>query len=150
MLTHVLSGATGDLTAPPISAMLMSQALLHEGDDLLTQMPLLPADSVQPTEPPALNARSPLQRALATFHDHMLSQGFSLYTVKAFDSDLGLLASYLGAGAAVDSIDTHKLEQFLAYLRQLGERVRVDTAFLEIPGLHRIDSDLHAYRGIQL
>ncbi len=85
---------------------------------MLTQMPLLPADSVQPTEPPALNARSPLQRALATFHDHMLSQGFSLYTVKAFDSDLGLLASYLGAGAAVDSIDTHKLEQFLAYLRQ--------------------------------
>ena len=82
------------------------------------QMPLLPAASGQPTEPPVLNARSPLQRALAAFHDHMLAQGFSLYTVKAFDSDLGLLAGYLGAGAAVGSIDTRKLEQFLAYLRQ--------------------------------
>ena len=76
------------------------------------QMPLLPA------EPPALNASSPLRRALAAFHGHMLAQGFSLYTVKAFDSDLGLLGGYLGLGTTVGSIDTRRLEQFLAYLRQ--------------------------------
>ena len=85
---------------------------------LSQQMPLLPAQSSQTAEPPSLNVVSPLQRALAAFHDHMLAQGLSLYTVKAFDSDLGLLGGYLGLGTTVGSIDTRRLEQFLAYLRQ--------------------------------
>jgi integrase/recombinase XerD len=48
----------------------------------------------------------------------MLAQGMSIYTVKAFDSDLGLLASFVGNRTPISSIGTTRLEDFLGYLRE--------------------------------
>ena len=35
-----------------------------------------------------LDARSPLRRAITAFHEHLLAEGRSSNTVRAFDSDL--------------------------------------------------------------
>ncbi len=81
------------------------------------QMPLLPLEPGRRPDLAPLSPSTTLRRALPAFHDHMLAQGLSLYTVKAFDSDLGLLAGYLPPDATLGAISTVKLEQFLAYLR---------------------------------
>jgi integrase/recombinase XerD len=64
-----------------------------------------------------ITARSPLRRALKAFHDHMVTQELSPNTIKAFDSDLRLLARYLGPHTVIGRIGSAELEAFLRYLR---------------------------------
>lgn len=81
--------------------------------------------SFLPTVPPEpasglaaeLTARSPLHRALKAFHNHMVEQELSPNTIKAFDSDLRLLARYLGPRTVIGHIGKTELEAFLKYLR---------------------------------
>jgi integrase/recombinase XerD len=82
----------------------------------LSFLPTLP----EPASGPAagLTARSPLHRALAAFHEHMVAQEMSPNTVRAFDSDLRLLARYLGPRTVVGHIGSTELEGFLKYLRE--------------------------------
>ena len=83
------------------------------------QLTLLPSSETdrppRPTSP--LTSNSTLHRALEAFHEHMLQQDLSPYTIKAFDSDLRLLARFLGYRTPIDNIPTTRLEDFLNYLR---------------------------------
>lgn len=82
------------------------------------QLPLFQAVESEHGEGPAhLTSCSHLQQALAGFHDHMLAQGMSEHTVKAFESDLRLLAGYLGTATPIGAITSSRLEAFLTYLR---------------------------------
>lgn len=82
------------------------------------QLPLFQVvESEHGVGPARFAPRSHLQQALAGFHDYMLTQGLSQHTVKAFDSDLRLLAGYLGAATPIDAITSGRLEAFLTYLR---------------------------------
>ncbi len=83
------------------------------------QLPLLP-----PSEPerrrqpePGLTGNATLHRAMEAFHRHMLQQDLSEHTVRAFDSDLRLLAGFLGSRTPIDTISPARLERFLNYLR---------------------------------
>lgn len=87
------------------------------------QLPLFPAPG-RPADPPApvvalpdLGQNPSLAAAAGAFHDHMLRQGFSLNTVKAFRSDLHLLAQHLGGGTPVRRIGTQRLDDFLHWLQ---------------------------------
>jgi integrase/recombinase XerD len=83
------------------------------------QLSFLPTILAEPASGPAagLTARSPLHRALEAFHAYMVEQELSPNTVKAFDSDLRLLARYLGPRTVVGHIGSTELEGFLKYLR---------------------------------
>jgi integrase/recombinase XerD len=83
------------------------------------QLSFLPTLPPEPTSGPAtgLTALSPLHRALEAFHRHMVTQEMSPNTIRAFDSDLRLLARYLGKRKVIGQIDSAKLEGFLKYLR---------------------------------
>lgn len=67
--------------------------------------------------PVNLSADSSLAAASAAFHGHMLRQGFSDNTVKAFQADLRLLTKYLAANRSVGSVAQADLEQFLTWMR---------------------------------
>lgn len=58
-----------------------------------------------------------LAAALGPFQAHMIRQGFSENTIKAFLSDLRLLGKYVGAGTPIDEIGTKKLNDFLTWMR---------------------------------
>jgi integrase/recombinase XerD len=83
------------------------------------QLPLQPFS--EPTErrerQPGLSPRSSLHRAAQAFHLHMIQQDLSEHTIKAFDSDLRLLASFLGSRTPIETISIHHLERFLNYLQ---------------------------------
>ncbi|KPL23954.1 MAG: hypothetical protein AMJ93_03515 [Anaerolineae bacterium SM23_84] len=66
---------------------------------------------------PGLTGSSTLHKALQAYHAHMLKQELSHHTVKAFDSDLRLLARFLGARRLIGDIHTSQLEAFLRYLQ---------------------------------
>lgn len=65
----------------------------------------------------ALTGDSSLAAIVGGFHDYMVRRGYAENTIKAFLSDLRILARYLGAGRAVSSISTKDLDDFLTYLR---------------------------------
>jgi len=83
------------------------------------QLSFLPALPAEPALDPAagLTARSSLHRTLEAFHEHMLEQDLSPNTIKAFDSDLRLLARYLGQRTIIATIGSKELQRFLNYLR---------------------------------
>jgi site-specific recombinase XerD len=66
--------------------------------------------------PPDLTARSSLRAAMGAFQGHMQQQGFAENTVKAFLSDLNILAEYVGVGTAVGDVSTRELNQFSDWL----------------------------------
>ena len=85
------------------------------------QLPLPGADvpteeSPQDVTPSGLNARSSLRTALGAFEVHMEQQGFAENTVKAFLSDLNILAEFVGVGTAVGAISTQDLNRFTHWL----------------------------------
>ena len=85
------------------------------------QLPLpdvdVSAEGAAPTTAPTdLNARSSLRAALSGFELYMQVQGFSEHTIKAFLSDLNILAQFVGAGTAVGSISTRDLNRFTHWL----------------------------------
>jgi integrase/recombinase XerD len=58
-----------------------------------------------------------LAAALGPFQDHMIHQGFTENTIKAFLSDLRLLGRYVGAHTPVGQVSTKKLNDFLSWMR---------------------------------
>jgi len=87
------------------------------------QLPLFPTPGRAPDLPapivtlPDLGQNPSLAAAAGAFQEHMLRQGFSPNTVKAFRSDLHLLAQYLGGGTPVRRIGTQRLDDFLHWLQ---------------------------------
>jgi integrase/recombinase XerD len=65
----------------------------------------------------ALTSDSSLAAIVGGFYDHMLRQGYTENTIRAFLSDLRILARFLGSGRAVGTISTKDLDDFLTYLR---------------------------------
>ncbi|MFQ5614677.1 MAG: tyrosine-type recombinase/integrase [Anaerolineae bacterium] len=59
---------------------------------------------------------SSLAAAAGAFYDHMLREGFSEHTVKAFSGDLRLLQKYLGPSLKLSEIGTKELNDFLTWL----------------------------------
>ena len=57
-----------------------------------------------------------LAAALWPFQDHMIRQGFTENTIKAFLSDLRLLGKYVGPRTPVGEIGTKKLNDFLTWM----------------------------------
>jgi site-specific recombinase XerD len=66
--------------------------------------------------PPGLDARSSLRSAMGAFEAHMQEQGFAENTVKAFLSDLNILAQFAGVGTSVAAISTQDLNHFTHWL----------------------------------
>ncbi len=78
-----------------------------------------PAETGQPVAPlPGLTSDSSLAAAASAFQTYLLRQGFSLHTLRAFRSDLNLLAQYAGPGVLVRRLTTAKLNDFLYWLSQ--------------------------------
>jgi len=53
---------------------------------------------------------------MAAFEVHMERQGFAENTIKAFLSDLNILAQFIGVGTAVDAVSTQDLNRFVPWL----------------------------------
>jgi integrase/recombinase XerD len=64
-----------------------------------------------------LISTSSLAAAIALFYGHMIRQGFSDNTLKAFQADLRLFAKYTGSNRAIGSIGQADLEEFLTWMR---------------------------------
>jgi len=64
-----------------------------------------------------LNPNSSLSAAISAFHGHMIRQGFSDNTIKAFQADLRLLTKYMAANRTIGTIGQAELEQFLTWMR---------------------------------
>ncbi|MGD2147418.1 MAG: tyrosine-type recombinase/integrase [Anaerolineae bacterium] len=76
-------------------------------------------DSPYPANPePAdrLTARSSLRVAKSAFEEHMREEDFTENTIKAFQSDLNILAEFVGAWTAVGEISTSDLNRFTEWL----------------------------------
>jgi integrase/recombinase XerD len=67
--------------------------------------------------PVDLTPDSSLAAATSAFHGHMVRQGFSDNTIKAFQADLRLLTKYMAANRAIGKIGQIDLEQFLTWMR---------------------------------
>ena len=66
--------------------------------------------------PPGLSAHSSLRTAMGVFEVHMQQQGFAENTIKAFLSDLNILAQFVGVGTAVGTISTQDINRFTHWL----------------------------------
>jgi integrase/recombinase XerD len=67
-----------------------------------------------PAPPPT--DKSSLAAAIGAFEDHMLRQGFTDNTRRAFRSDLRLLTEALGRARSLESITIDDLQRFLAWM----------------------------------
>jgi len=87
------------------------------------QLPLFPTKEIEEPRPPMagsamrLSKRSPLSAAIAGFQAHMIEEGFTENTIKAFLSDLRIFTRYLGVDRPIGQIATRDLNSFLTYLR---------------------------------
>jgi integrase/recombinase XerD len=63
-----------------------------------------------------LTARSSLRAAKSAFEIHMDYEGFTENTIRAFQSDLNIFASFMGAWTAVGEIATSDLHRFTEWL----------------------------------
>ncbi|MBI3760969.1 MAG: site-specific integrase [Chloroflexi bacterium] len=68
-------------------------------------------------EPGALTPSISLNAALGAWQEHMRAEAFSEHTVKAFSSDLRLLAKYAGPGTAIGDFTTQGLNDFLKWMQ---------------------------------
>lgn len=64
----------------------------------------------------SLDSNSSLAAATGAYYDHMLRQGFSEHTVKAFAGDLRLVQKYFGGSRVVSTLGTKDLNDFLTWL----------------------------------
>lgn len=86
------------------------------------QMPLFPQRGAKGQYGPPvaqvkdINANSSLVIAAGAYHDHMLRQGFSDHTIKAFTGDLRLLQKYFGGNVVISKLGTKELNDFLTWL----------------------------------
>ncbi|GIV66796.1 MAG: hypothetical protein KatS3mg047_1189 [Bellilinea sp.] len=65
-----------------------------------------------------ITSQTPLLPAIRSWEIYLLDQGKSPYTVRAFQNDLQLLASYLPPDRAIGSISTRDINNFLNWLQQ--------------------------------
>lgn len=63
-----------------------------------------------------LTAKDSIQAAMGAFENHMIEEGLSPNTIKAFLSDIRLLIKFLPVGQAVGDIGTKDLNDFLNWL----------------------------------
>jgi site-specific recombinase XerD len=63
-----------------------------------------------------LHSASSLGATIGAFHDHMLRQGFSENTIKAFLADLRLLGKHTGLNVPIDEFGTRELNDFLTWM----------------------------------
>lgn len=86
------------------------------------QLPLFPQPGRQGEytppigEMPDLTPESSLKSGMGGFDAYMVRENFTENTRKAFRSDLGLLARYLGGRTAVGDVSTRKLQNFLTWM----------------------------------
>lgn len=64
----------------------------------------------------SLDSNSSLAAAASAYHDHMLRQGFSEHTIKAFSGDIRLLQKYISGSTIISKIGTKELNEFLTWL----------------------------------
>lgn len=79
------------------------------------EQPQTPAPAPQPSV--ALDPQTPLFVALDTYIETMTASGVSIYTIKAFKSDIGLLAGWAGDERAIGDLGTTDLNKFLKWMR---------------------------------
>lgn len=79
----------------------------------IRQMPLFQG---QPATPDDLNQHTPLKSAFPLFEEFLLKGGKSAHTIKAFSSDLALVAECLGEDIPLGQVTTTDLEKFLHWL----------------------------------
>lgn len=86
------------------------------------QLPLFPQKGIRGERGPLvaetrlLESTSSLGTAIGAFHDHMLRQGFSENTIKAFQADLRLLGKHTGLNVPIDEFGTRELNDFLTWM----------------------------------
>jgi len=85
------------------------------------QLPLFPQKGVHGEKGPVAESRplhsaSSLNAAIGAFRDHMLRQGFSENTIKAFVADLRLLGKHSGPNTHIDEFGTRELNDFLTWM----------------------------------
>lgn len=64
----------------------------------------------------SIDSNSSLDLAASAYHDHMVRQGFSDHTIKAFAGDLRLLQKYFGNNVIIGKLGTKELNDFLTWL----------------------------------
>ncbi|RMF78677.1 MAG: hypothetical protein D6737_13975 [Chloroflexi bacterium] len=77
------------------------------------QLPLLPG---HPATVDDLNRQTPLQATVALFQEHLRKEGKSDHTIKAFTSDLLLLADYSDGTTPIGHYTTTLLNEFLHWM----------------------------------
>lgn len=68
------------------------------------------------TQVKSLDSNSSLASAAGGYYDHMLRQGFSEHTIKAFAGDLRLLQKYFGGSMVISKLGNKDLNDFLTWL----------------------------------
>jgi site-specific recombinase XerD len=87
-----------------------------------TQLSLFPQKGARGEKGPIVAETKPLDHtsslgaAIGAFHDHMLRQGFSENTIKAFLADLRLLGKHSGLNAVIGEFGTQELNDFLTWM----------------------------------
>lgn len=76
-----------------------------------------PASSHPQTAAPSLRADSTIAEAIQGFGEFMLRKGFSDNTIKAFNNDLKIIASYLGPDTRLAQVTSSDLNDFLYWLQ---------------------------------
>jgi site-specific recombinase XerD len=105
------------------------EMVLQEGDEVVAEEPaeILAEEAeavaveaevvLSPVAPAGLDSSAALADAARAFGNHMLRQGFSDNTIKAFQADLRLFGRHVGENRAVGSIGQSDLEDFMTWLR---------------------------------
>jgi len=87
-----------------------------------TQPPLFPQKGTKAQYGPpvaqikSIDSNSSLAATASAYYDHMVRQGFSEHTVKAFAGDLRLLQKYFSGSRVISKIGTKDLNDFLTWL----------------------------------
>jgi len=89
---------------------MMSEQYSLPGLDALAEEPS------QALAPSGLDAHASLRTAMGSFEVHMRKQGLAENTIKAFLSDLHILAQFIGVGTAINAISTQDLNRFVHWL----------------------------------
>lgn len=79
----------------------------------IRQLPLFPN---QPSSVQDLNRHTEFRHTISLFQDFLIKEGKSEHTVKAFTSDLQLLAEYSGEDSRIGDYTTSGLNEFLDWL----------------------------------
>ncbi|MFA9405918.1 MAG: tyrosine-type recombinase/integrase, partial [Anaerolineales bacterium] len=89
-------------------------------DDSHSDLPLFSrmatSSSIETESPSSLHPTTSLSAAINAWGEALEDQGKSIHTVKAFTSDLRLLAQFVGSGRAINDISTIDIKNFLDWM----------------------------------